>query len=344
MSVVPDEHVYITTPPPEAQVAEILVSQLASRLVHLAAVLKLPDHLADGPRTAEELAPLTATHAPALYRVMRSMAAIGCFTEDEQHRFSLLPLGAALKSGTPSYAAAIVLGGEIVTRGLDEFLYSVQTGKTGFERSFGMPCFDWLASHPKEASLFNQTMVGFHGMEPPAIAAAYDFSVFQTIADVGGSTGNMLTTILAQHPEPQGILFDLPHVVQNAPALIQQRRLGDRIRIEAGSFFDSVPAGADAYLLSHVIHDWNHEQCLAILNNCRRAMNSNSRLLLAEMVLPQGDAPHPGKMLDMIMLTAAGGEERTASQYGVLLDEAGFRMTRVVPTASPVSVVEAVLR
>lgn len=334
----------VVAQPPEAQVAEILLSQLASRLVHLAAVLKLPDHLADGPRTAEELAPLTATHAPTLYRVMRSMAAIGCFTEDAEHRFSLLPLGAVLKSGTPSYAAAIILGGEITLRGLDEFMYSLQTGKTGFERSFGMPCFDWLASHPEEASLFNQTMVGFHGMEPPAIAAAYDFSEFQTIVDVGGSTGNMLTTILARYPEPQGILFDLPHVVQNAPALIQQRGLGDRIRIEAGSFFDSVPAGADAYLLSHVIHDWNEEQCLTILGNCRRAMNSDSRLLLAEMVLPEGNVPHPGKMLDMIMLTAAGGEERTASQYGVLLEKAGFRTTRVVPTASAVSIVEAVRR
>lgn len=334
----------VAVPPPEAQIAEILISQLAGRLVHLAAVLKLADHLADGPRTAEELAPLTGTHAPTLYRVMRSMASLGCFTEDKEHCFSLLPLGAVLKSGTPSHAAAIVLGGEIVTRGLDEFLYSVQTGKTGFERSFGMPCFDWLASHPEEASLFNQTMVGFHGMEPPAIAAAYDFSEFRTIVDVGGSTGNMLVTILSRYPEPQGILFDLPHVVQNAPALIQQRGLGDRIRIEAGSFFDSVPAGADAYLLSHVIHDWNEEQCLTILGNCHRVMSSNSRLLLAEMVLPEGDAPHPGKMLDMIMLTAAGGEERTASQYGALLERAGFRMTRVLPTASPVSIVEAVLR
>jgi O-methyltransferase domain len=329
-------------PPPEAQIAEILLSQLTPRLVHLAARLKLPSHLAQGPRTAEELAPMTATFAPPLYRVMRTLAGLGFFAEDVEHRFALRPLGAALKSGTPSHAAALTLGGEIVTRSLDQVLYSVQTGSTGFERSFGLPLFDWLTANPVQASLFNDTMVGFHGMEPPAIASAYDFSDFQTIADVGGSTGNLLATILSQHPGPHGILFDVPHVVRDAPTLIQQRGLEDRIRIEGGNFFESVPAGADAYILSHIIHDWSRDQCLIILGHCRRAMNSGGRLLLAEMVLPDGDAPYPGKLLDMVMLTVTGGEERTASQYSALLDEAGFRMRRVVQTASLVSIVEAV--
>jgi hypothetical protein len=186
--------------------------------------------------------------------------------------------------------------------------------------------------------------VGVHGMEPAAVAAAYDFSGFQTIADVGGSTGNMLSTILGRHAGPRGILFDMPHVVRDAPAFIQQRGLTERIRIEPGSFFESVPAGADAYILSHIIHDWNEEQCVAILDNCRRAMNPHGRLLLVEMVLPSGDTPHPGKMLDMVMLVTPGGQERTAAEYSALLDKAGFRLTRVVPTASPVSIVEAVPR
>jgi hypothetical protein len=329
-------------PPPEALIAETLLSQLAPRVVHLAATLKLPSHLAQGPKTAEELAPMTATHAPALYRVMRTLAGLGFFTEDAEHRFALRPLGAALKSRTPSHATALILGGEIATRSFDQLLYSVQTGNSGFERSFGVPLFDWLTANPAQASLFNDMMVGLHGMEPPAIAAAYDFSAFQTIADVGGSTGNLLTTILTRHQGLRGILFDLPHVVRDAPSLIQQRGLGDRIQIEGGSFFEGVPAGADIYILSHIIHDWSQEQCLIILGSCRRTMNSGGRLLLVEMVLPDGDAPHPGKMLDMVMLTVTGGEERTASQYSALLDEAGFRMTRVVPTASLVSIVEAV--
>lgn len=338
------EAVRLDAPPPEAQIAEIILSQLVSRLAYIAATLKLPDYLAEAPRTAAELAPLTAMHAPALYRIMRTLASLGFFTEDAEHRFALRPLGAVLKSGTPSHAAALIMGGEIVTHSLDQFLYSVETGKPSFERSFDASLFDWLAANPAQATLFNKTMVGFHGMEPPAIASAYNFSAFQTIADVGGSTGNLLATILSRYPEPRGILFDLPHVVRDAPALIQQRGLADRIRIEAGSFFESVPVGAEAYILSHVIHDWTPEQCLTILSHCRSAMNPGGHLLLAEMVLPDGDAPHPGKMLDMIMLTIMGGEERTASQYNALLDQAGFRMTRVIPTASLVSIVEAVRR
>ena len=154
-------------PPPEALIAETLLSQLAPRVVHLAATLKLPSHLAQGPKTAEELAPMTATHAPALYRVMRTLAGLGFFTEDAEHRFALRPLGAALKSRTPSHATALILGGEIATRSFDQLSYSVQTGNSGFERSFGMPLFDWLTANPAQASLFNDMMVGLHGIEPP---------------------------------------------------------------------------------------------------------------------------------------------------------------------------------
>ena len=179
------------TPPPEAQIAEILLSQYVPRLVHLTASLKLADHLAEGPRTAVELATLTGTYGPALSRILRTLASMGFFTEDAEHRFSLTPLGAVLKSGTPSHAAALILGGEAVTRSLDHLLSCAQTGKTGFERAFDMPIFDWLGANPTQASLFNETMMGFHGMEPLAVAAVYDFSVFKTVADVGGSTGSI---------------------------------------------------------------------------------------------------------------------------------------------------------
>jgi hypothetical protein len=276
--------------------------------------------------------------------MLRTMASLGLFTEDAEHRFALQPLGAVLKTGTTSHAAALIIGGDPCTRSLDSFLHSAQTGRTGFEQAFGKPLFEWLGANPEQASLFNLTMIGFHGTEPPAVAEAYDFSAFQTIADIGGSTGNMLSAILSRHAGPRGILFDLPHVVAEAPAFLQQRGLADRIHVEAGSFFDGVPAGADAYLMSHIIHDWNPEQCLTILGHCRRAMPASGRLLLVEMVLPEGDVPHPGKLLDMLMLTVPGGEERTPPQYSALLDRAGFQMTRVVPTASLVSIVEAVPR
>ena len=201
--------------------------------------------------------------------------------------------------------------------------------------------FDWLAKHPAEASMFSETMVGLHGAEPAAVAAAYGFSEFATIIDVGGATGNLLTTILGRYPEPHGVLFDQTHVVADAAELINARGLTNRIKIEAGSFFYGVPADGEAYLLSHIIHDWNETQCLTILGNCRRAMKPSGRLLIIEMVLPTGDVPHLGKILDIIMLAIPGGQERTEQEYRVLLDKAGFQLKRVVPTESAVSIVEA---
>jgi hypothetical protein len=191
--------------------------------------------------------------------------------------------------------------------------------------------------------LFSETMVGIHGEETPAVAAAYDFSTFDTVVDVGGATGNMLAAILTHHARPRGVLFDRLHVVTDAPALLEAKGVSDRVTIEAGDFFTSVPTGGDAYILSHVIHDWNEDQCLTILGNVRKAMKPAGRVLIVEMVLPAGDAPHPGKMLDMVMLVVPGGQERTEAEYRALLDNAGFRLNRVVPTASAVSVVEAVL-
>ena len=331
--------------PPHAQLIEMATAHWVSHFAYVAAKLSLADHLAKGPMSADELAEPTRTHAPSLYRLMRTLASLGILTEDAAHRFALTPLGDALKTGAPGSARATILtiASDWWIRGFEHLLYSVQTGKSGFEKSLGMPIFDWLAQHPEEASMFSETMVGFHGAEPPAVAAAYDFSDLKTIVDVGGATGNLLTTILASHPGPGGILYDLPHVVRDAPALIKARGLADRVRIEAGSFFESVPSGAAAYLLSHIIHDWSEEQCLTIFGNCRRAMNPASRLLIIEMVLPAGNTPHPGKLLDLMMLVGPGGRERTEQEYGTLLGKAGLRLTRVVPTESAVSVVEAKL-
>jgi O-methyltransferase/methyltransferase family protein len=331
--------------PPQAQLVQMASAHWVSQIVYVAAKLSLADHLAKGPKSADDLAGLTKTHAPSLYRFMRSLANLGLVTEDGTHRFALTPLGEALKTGAPGAARATILtmASDWWMRGFGQLPYSLETGKSGFEKSLGMPFFDWLATHPQEASLFSETMVGFHGAEPPAVAAAYDFSGLTTVVDVGGATGNLLTTILGRYPASRGILYDLPHVVRDAPALIQARGLADRVTIEAGSFFERVPGGGDAYLLSHIIHDWTENQCLTILGHCRRAMKPDSRLLIIEMVLPAGNTLHPGKMLDIMMLVGPGGQERTEQEYGTLLGKAGLRLARVVPTASAASVVEAVL-
>jgi len=324
---------------------QMAMAHWVSRIVYLAAKLNLADHLAGGAQSADALAGPTGMHAPSLYRLMRTLSNLGVLTEDEQHRFALTPVGASLKSDAPerTKSAVLTVASDWWLKGFAELEHSVRTGQSGFEKVLGMPIFDFLAKHPEEASRFSDTMVCFHGMEPAAVAEAYDFSPVGTLIDVGGATGHLLATILQRYPTPRGILYDLSHVVRDAPAFLKASAVSNRIEIQAGSFFDSVPAGGDAYLLSHIIHDWNEEQCLTILGNCKRAMGPKSRLLLIEMVLPEGDAPHPGKMLDLMMLVGPGGMERTAKGYAELLAKSGLKLARVVPTASPVSVVEAVL-
>jgi len=335
----------LDTPPPHAQLIQMAMGHWVSRILHLAAQLGVADHLADGPKSAEELAGPTGTHAPSLYRFLRALANFGILTESSAHRFALTPLGDALKAGAPGAARPTILtmASDWWVDGFGELAYSVQTGKSGFEKSLGMPIFDFLGKNPESASLFSETMIGFHGAEPPAVAEAYDFSTIGTLVDVGGASGNMLATVLGRHKALRGVLYDLPYVVQDAPALLEARGVADRVAIKSGSFFESVPSGGDAYLLSHIIHDWSEPQCLTILGHCRRVIGPAGRLLIVEMVLPEGDTPHPGKMLDLMMLVGPGGQERTESEYGALLEKAGFRLSKVVPTASAVSVVEAVV-
>src|SRR3981081_2100093 len=331
--------------PPQAQLIEMARGHQVSSMLRVAAQLKLADYLSEGPRTAEELAQSTATHAPSLYRFMRTAASLGLFTEDAAHRFSLAPLGEPLRSGIPGSVRTTILSltGDLFGWAFTSLLVWVKRGKPSFEKEHGAPLFDWLASHPEEGAMFSDLMIGFHGPETGAVAAAYDFSGCETIADIGGATGHMLATIVGSCPGAKGILFDLPHNADGAATLIQARGMAERIRFEAGNFFESVPSGADVYMMSHIIHDWSEEQCLTILGNCRAAMSPKSRLLIIEMVIPPGNGAHPGKATDMVMLAVPGGQERTEQEYCALLAKAGFRLERVVPTESAASVVEAFL-
>ena len=329
--------------PPAVQLIQMGTASIVSVIVYAAARLGIADHLAAGPKSAGELAGPTGTHAPSLHRLLRSLAGLGILTEKEEQRFALTSLGEALQSGAPGSARATLMTfcGPAFWRSWEQILYSLQTGKPGFEKVFGMPVFEYLAQNPEAASAFSETMVGFHGAEPPAVARAYDFSGIKTLVDVGGATGNMLAAVLCEHPNLRGVLYDLPHVVSDAPAFLQARGVAERVTIEAGNIFERVPSGGDAYLLSHIIHDWPEEHCVTILGNCRQAMGAEGRLLIVEFVLPPGDAPHPGKVLDIAMLVLPGGQERTEAEYASLLGKAGLRLNRVVPTESAVSVVEA---
>ena len=331
-------------PPPHAQLIQMGTAYWGSQMLFVAAQLEIADRLAGGAKTSSELATELGFNAAAFHRFLRTLAGMGLLTEVKSRTFALTPLGAALKKDAPgsAYATILTLAGPIGQRSWELLPFSLETGKPALDKAFGQPLFEYLAERPRDASLFSETMVGFHGAEPPAVAEAYDFSKLRSIVDVGGATGNMLAHILKRYRGPRGVLFDLPHVVTGAPALLAAHGVAERVAIESGSFFERVPAGHDAYILSHIIHDWDPEQCRTILGHCRKAIDPRGRLLIVEMVLPEGDAPHPGKMLDMMMLVGPGGQERTPSEYAELLGKSGFKMTNVVPTASAVSIVEAV--
>src|SRR5689334_8192694 len=329
-----------TALPPHAQLIQMSTAAWLSAMVYTAAKVGIADQLSSGPRSAAELAGPLGLHAPTLHRFMRTLTGVGILTEREAQRFALTPLGEALRTDAPGAARATLLsfGHPAFCRAWERMEYSLQTGKSGFAEQQGMPFFDYLGRNPDQAALFSQAMTGLNSAEPPAVAESYDFSVFDVIVDVGGATGSMLAEILSRHSGPRGILFDRSHVVSDAPALLRSRAVESRVSIVAGDFFESVPAGGDAYVLSHIIHDWTDEQCTTILGHCRNAIKPNGRLLIVEAVLPPGDTPHLGKIYDMVMLVFPGGQERTEAEYAALLGRSGFRLTRIVATASAVSV------
>ncbi|WP_238537803.1 methyltransferase, partial [Zavarzinella formosa] len=252
------------------------------------------------------------------------------------------PLSEVLRTGVPGSMRAVAdyCGADWSWRPWGQLLESVRTGGTAFNEVFGEPVFDYLSKHPAESAVFDDGMTGFSMQASPAVAEAFDFSPFDTIVDVGGGHGHLLCTILAKHPKPHGIVFDSPHVVAGATPRIAEAGLANRCRAEGGDFFLAVPAG-DLYVMKHIIHDWADDKATTILRNCRSAANPGAKLALVEMVIPPGNDPSPGKLLDLEMLVIASGKERTEAEYAQLLAGAGWKLTRVTPTKSPTSVIEA---
>ncbi len=223
-------------------------------------------------------------------------------------------------------------------------LYSVQSGQSAFEKVYGKPIFDYFSQHPETGKLFDQAMTGVHGRETDAMLEAYDFTGIGTLADIGGGNGSVLTAILRRYPAMQGILFDLPGVVERAKANIEAAGLEGRCQLLAGNFFEAVPPCTDAYLMRHIIHDWDDDKAIPILRHCRRAMGQGGKLLVVEGVVPPGNEPSVSKFFDLAMMVLPGGMERTEEEYRQLFEAAGFRLTRIVPTKTWVSVIEGEAR
>ncbi len=316
-----------------------------SQAIYAAAKFGVADHLKDGPRTIEQLAADTSTNADALYRLLRALASIGIFAEGPPRQFSLTPMAEALQSDIPGSKRALALmSGDEQFRAWAEIDYSIQTGKKAFDKVFGKPIFEYLGDHLDKARIFDAAMVGIHGRESSAVHDAYDFSKIGTLADIGGGNGSQLIALLQSHPTMKGILFDLPHVIDRAKAQIESAGLSNRCRLVAGDFFQNVPDGADAFFMRHIIHDWDDEKSLTILRNCHKAMPAHGKLLLVESVIPPGNEPFGGKFLDLVMLLIPGGKERTKSEYQTLFEKAGFTLSKIVPTSTEVSIIEAVKR
>jgi hypothetical protein len=314
-----------------------------SKAIYVAAKLGIADLLADSPHSAEELAAATQTQAGALYRVLRALASVGIFSEETPNRFALTPLAELLRSDTPdSMRALAIMYAEEQYRAWDDVLHSVRTGQPAFEHAFGMPYFDYFATHPEASQVFNEAMVGWTTQVVDAVVAAYDFSPFGTVVDVGGGHGALLAAILKRNATARGILFDVPHVVEGAEPFLTAAAVANRCTLVGGNFFAEIPAGADAYVLAQILHDWDDERSVAILRQVRRAMPDQGKLLVVELVLPEGNDPFMGKWLDLHMLVLLGGRERTAAQYATLLRAAGFELTRIVPLRTGQSIVEAI--
>ncbi|GAA2012556.1 methyltransferase [Nocardiopsis rhodophaea] len=329
--------------PPEAaaRLLEMHEQLIHARALQIAAQLGIGDLLADGPRTAADLATATETHPDALYRMMRMLAALGVFTETDPGCFALTDLGVVLRSDHPySVHATLAFGGATAQVFLDS-LHSVRTGEATFPTTFGTSFFDYLSDRPDLGDLFNTAM---REMSRPVISAvldAYDFSYARRIVDVGGGNGTLLSAILRTAPGARGFVFDAPHVAERARDRIHADGLADRCTAVGGDFFREAPEDGDLYVLKWILHDWPDDQAAAILRGCRQAMAPDGRVLIIEQVIPPGDTPHPGKTMDFSMLTLLNGRERTEEQFAALLAAADLRLNRVIPTASPCSLVEA---
>jgi len=318
-----------------------------ARALYVVAKLGIADLLGEGPKNGAQLAEATATHAPSLERVMRLLACVGVFAADDSGCFVLTPLSIPLQSDRSESLRELIVHqlGEEAYQAWGELMQGVRTGAIAFDHAFGMDVWEYRAHHPGYAALFDRAMSNVAGAHIDAVLAAYPFSAFRRVADLGGGVGTFLIALLSAHPGIQGVLFDLPHVVASARERIVNAGLAHRCKVQSGDIFTGVPEGADAYVMSRVIHDWDDARALAILGNCRRAMPRNGKLLLIERLLPVRPQPFSSVrallVSDLMMMVMNGGGERTEDQYRALLAASGLELMKVSPTATGMSVIEA---
>ncbi|ULR51527.1 acetylserotonin O-methyltransferase [Streptomyces deccanensis] len=330
--------------PPHLQVLNLATASWMSAAVSAAADLGVADHLGSGPRTVTELAAAIGAHEPTLYRLLRACADFDLFREHEGRVFESTELGDALRTDSPNSMRNFA---RWVSTPADRWTWSglaetVRTGTPAFAKIHGTEIWDHFNAHDETGTVFDDAMTELSRQVIAEVVTTYDFTPFATIADIGGGHGTLLTEILKAAPGTRGVLFDRPEVIEGAGEVFDASGVRDRVELVSGDFFEAVPSGADALVLSNIIHDWDDEQSVRILTHCERALAPGGRVLLVEATLPDGTEPAPlVKLVDLDMLVLSGGSQRTAAEFDGLFQRSGLKLARVV-SGGLCSVVEAV--
>ncbi len=332
------------SPADSQRIFELVSGKMVTRAIGAVAEAGLADQLARGAKTAAELASSSGCHPDAVFRVLRALVPFGLFTHDESGRFALTSLGATLRSDVPGSMRAMACMMNLpkfawhTWAGFD---HSLRTGEPAFDAVHGQGVFQYLQDHPGDARTFDESMTAFSAGEAMAAAEVWKLDGVRFAIDVGGGHGHLLATLLAPYPNVRGMVYDMPHVVAGARERAKASPERARLEFQPGDFFAAVPPGADLYMMKHIIHDWSDERCITILTHCRRGLVPGGRIAVLEMVVPDGPEMHPSKLLDLEMLVmTGGGRERTAAEFRSLFTRAGLRLTRILPTASPLSILE----
>jgi hypothetical protein len=324
---------------------QMIIGKWISQAVGTVVEIGVPDQLAKGARQCRDIAREAGVSEDGLYRLLRALASVGLFAEGADRRFRLTGMGRLLRSDHAESLAgyARFTAHDITWRPWGQLDYSVKTGMPAFDHVFHSPIFEHFSQNPEVAAVFDDAMTSISAMEARAVSDAYDFKGVGTLMDVAGGHGLLLATVLRRNKKMRGLLFDLPHVAANATVTFTRAGITGRVRIESGDFFKELPPGADAIIMKHILHDWDDDSATRILQACHRALDSRGKVLIVDPVVPTGNVPHYGKLLDLEMLVLTPrGRERTKSEFARLLRGAGFRLSRVIPTPGPLSIVEAV--
>lgn len=331
-------------PPPSVTLKRLVDGYQVSQALHVAATLGIADLLKDGPRTSDDLAAATETHPRTLYRLLRALASVGVFHEEDDRRFALTPLGDCLRSDAPEPVGgwAAFIGRPYFWQAWGHLLHSVKTGENAFRHVHGTSNWEYRAHRPEEGAIFDRAMTANSRRSIQSVLTAYDFARVRRIVDIGGGQGALLAAILTRYPSARGVLFDQPQVVESAGQIVRDAGVADRCEVVGGDFFTVVPAGGDAYVLRSILHDWEDAEATAILQTCRRAIAAQGRRLVIEWVIAPPNEGCDAKFTDLNMLVSPGGQERTREEYGALFAAAGFRLTEVFPTSTGHAVIEGV--